>query len=227
MTCTDCEKKFCLRCYAFRYTFFFLVLFYIILKLSLCVSGIPSVNLIRMMMNTAVLHVKGFAIVLFVVVNGVKHTLEPVDAINIIHHHQHNALLVSGLVPKRTYHHLHRHHPRRRSRLRRFRRELRMLGVRCIIFILFGGRRWWRVFVDGFGWEWWSTGIGRSGRFVFVVLLTFFKLIYMRFVFFFFRKIFFCQVLLKMEMLLVPFFLHWRLVVLQLCLPCLRCDDDI
>ena len=33
MTYTDCEKKFCVRCYAFRYAlFFFWFLFYIILK---------------------------------------------------------------------------------------------------------------------------------------------------------------------------------------------------
>ena len=124
--------------------FFFVFVLYdleaeFVCVLSVSFSGILSVNLMRMMMDTAVLHVKGFVIVLFVVVNGVKHTLEPVDAINILHHH--NALLVSSLVPKRTYHHLHHHHPRRRSRLRRFRSVLRMLGVRCIIFILFGGRR--------------------------------------------------------------------------------------
>ena len=84
---------------------------FVLYNLEVCVltvsfSGILSVNLMPMMMNTAaVLHVKVFAIVLFVVVNGVKHTLEPVDATNIIHHHQYNALLVSSLVPKRTYHH--------------------------------------------------------------------------------------------------------------------------
>ena len=106
---SDCEKKFA---YGFMHsgTLFFCFCFIdleaeFVCVLSVSFSGILSVNLMRMMMNTAVLHVKGFAIVLFVVVNGVKHTLEPVDATNIIHHHQHNALFVSSLVPKRTYHH--------------------------------------------------------------------------------------------------------------------------
>ena len=126
--------------------FFFVFVLYdleaeFVCVLSVSFSGILSVNLMRMMMNTAVLHVKGFVIVLFVVVNEVKHTSEPVDAINILHHHQHNALLVSSLAPKQIFHHLHHHHPGRRSRLRRFRSVLRMLGVRCIIFILSGVRR--------------------------------------------------------------------------------------
>jgi hypothetical protein len=55
-------------------------------------SGILSVNLMRMMRNSAVLHVKGSAIVPFVVVNGVNHMLESGPA--ILHHHQ----LSSGLV---------------------------------------------------------------------------------------------------------------------------------
>ena len=62
-----------------------------------------------MVRNTAALHVRGSAIVPFVVVNGVNHTLESELAINL-HHHWHvpgsNALVLnlsSSLRSKRTY----------------------------------------------------------------------------------------------------------------------------
>ena len=73
-------------------------------------SGIQSVNLMPMMRNTVALHVKGSAIVPFVVVNGVNHTLESGPAM-ILHHHQHvpgsSVVLVLNLssssLSKRTY----------------------------------------------------------------------------------------------------------------------------
>ena len=68
-------------------------------------SGILNVNSMRMMRNTAVLRVKGSAIVPFVVVNVVKHMLESRDAINPLHHlHRHHDAVVSSLAPIRTRH---------------------------------------------------------------------------------------------------------------------------
>jgi hypothetical protein len=87
------------------FLFFFFFVFRVVLEAEFMYlfSGILSVNLMSMMMNTVVLHVKGSAIVPFVVVNGVKHMLESRPAINILHHHVLPGVLVSSLAPKRTY----------------------------------------------------------------------------------------------------------------------------
>ena len=113
MTCSDCQKKYCTRCYTFRcvFLFFFWVIYDFEAELLFFwfSLGILNVNSMPMMKNTVVLHVKVSAIVPFVVVNEVKHMLESGPAINLHHHHHHvpSALVmrimnVSSLVPKRT-----------------------------------------------------------------------------------------------------------------------------
>ena len=111
MTCSECQKKILrtLLCIPVRLLFLFELSITSKLSFVLCISsGILSVNLLSMMRSTVVLHVKGSAIVPFVVVNGVNRMLESGPVINLL---QVPSALVkrmlnaSSLPPKQTYLH--------------------------------------------------------------------------------------------------------------------------
>lgn len=117
MTCSDCRKKFCVRCYESRCVFLFrrngvgalssIEAEFFLLIVS---ADIPSVNLTPMIRITAVPHVKGSATVLRVVVNEANLMLESVPAIQnpILSHYVPSVFgmrrsNVSSLALKRTH----------------------------------------------------------------------------------------------------------------------------